>query len=317
MGLSRILGCSLLGLAGVGACVAALTAASAATSRPKAETSGRAETTLWFGGDVNLGEHPRDIFAPLSQILKGEAGIVNLEGPVAFHFPAGAGLKLVNAPSGLGYLRTAGVRVATIANNHASDAGPHGMEETAEALRQSRLVAAGGPAGAGVVRVRDWLIVVAAYDLTPGVPKDLAGSLRAARERADVLVASFHVTGPDSYLPRPELRKAVAIALKAGARIIVAHGTHAIGPVERRDDAVIAWGLGNLAFSCDCTKEHEGVLLRVNLSDDEPLRATVIPIAAGLLGEPTRLAEDPKGTFDLLAAIGSSKLERRGAEADF
>lgn len=45
-------------------------------------------------------------------MVKGAAGIVNLEGPVAAEAPTGLGLKLFNAPETLGELRTAGVRVA-------------------------------------------------------------------------------------------------------------------------------------------------------------------------------------------------------------
>jgi poly-gamma-glutamate synthesis protein (capsule biosynthesis protein) len=204
-----------------------------------------------------------------------------------------------------------------MANNHALDAGPNGERNTAEAVRKAGIEPAGGVAGAAVVSVDGLRLVVAAYDLRHGVQKDLAVSLGAARKKGDVLVASFHVTGPDSYLPRPGLRKAVEIALKADARIIVAHGTHVIGPVERRGQTVIAWGLGNLAFACDCTREREGLLLRVRVKADDTVLAEVIPIEAGLQGEPAKPARDANGIFDLLAAIESSKLERRGAVAEF
>lgn len=275
------------------------------------------EATLWIGGDVNLGASPKPILLPLAHIVKGAAGIVNLEGPVTVSLPEGPGLKLVNAPVGLEQLRAAGVRVAEIANNHALDAGPGGVEETAESVRKAGLEPAGGPAGAAVISVHGLRIVIAAYDLTLGVPKGLATSLAKARKEGDVLEVSFHVTGPESYLPRPELRHAVEIALKADARIVTAHGTHVIGPVERRGQAVIAWGLGNLAFACDCTKESEGLLLRVTAKADGTVQALAIPIEAGLQGQPSKPSADPGGVFDLLAAIGSSKLERRGAEAKF
>jgi poly-gamma-glutamate capsule biosynthesis protein CapA/YwtB (metallophosphatase superfamily) len=223
----------------------------------------------------------------------------------------------VNAPGGLELLREAGVRVAGIANNHAMDAGAGGDRVTAEAVHKAGIEPTGRQASAAVFSVEGLRIVVAAHDLTTGVPRELAAELAAARKRGDVLVASYHVTGPESYLPRPELRKAVEIALRADARIIVAHGTHVIGPVERRGQSVIAWGLGNLAFACDCTKEREGLVLRIRARAGGTIIASVVPIEAGLLGEAAKLSSDPKGIFDLLAAIGSSKLERRGAEADF
>lgn len=298
--------------------IAAVALSSAAQNGRRAEGDARSEVRLWLGGDVNLGDgDAKNIFEPLAEMVKGAAGIVNLEGPVAAKAPTGPGLKLFNAPEVLRELKDAGVRVAEIANNHARDAGADAPEKTAEALGGAGLLAAGGPAGAAVLQEGGWRIVVAAYDLTGGVPKDFAESLGAAKKTGDVLLVSFHVTGPASYLPRPELRRAVEIARHSGARIITAHGTHVIGPVERRGETVIAWGLGNLAFACDCTKEREGLLLRVTIAADGSLRAAVIPIDAGLQGKAATLSRDPGGVFNLLAAIGSNNLERHGAEAKF
>jgi poly-gamma-glutamate capsule biosynthesis protein CapA/YwtB (metallophosphatase superfamily) len=149
------------------------------------------------------------------------------------------------------------------------------------------------------------------------VPPKLKENLESSRRQGELLIASFHVDGPPSYLPRPELQSAVKIAQEAGAKIVVAHGTHAIGPVERRGDLVIAWGLGNLVFACDCTKEREGLLLEVVLRGGEIESASIIPIEAGLKGEPARLSADPNGVFDLLEGIGSAKLMRKGARASF
>jgi poly-gamma-glutamate capsule biosynthesis protein CapA/YwtB (metallophosphatase superfamily) len=123
--------------------------------------------------------------------------------------------------------------------------------------------------------------------------------------------------GPPSYLPRPELKSAVKIALEAGPKIVVAHGTHAIGPVERRGKIVVAWGLGNLVFACDCTNEREGLLLEVSLRGGEVESASIIPIEAGLKGDPARLSSDPNGVFDLLEGIGGTQLVRNGPSATF
>jgi poly-gamma-glutamate synthesis protein (capsule biosynthesis protein) len=272
---------------------------------------------LWIGGDVNLGTTNSPVFLPLSDILKGAVGIVNLEGPIATGLPAGAALKLVNAPGSLSQLRAAGVNLAGIANNHAQDAGASGSQQTAEALRRANVVPAGGPAGPALLVSGGLRIVVAAYDLTDGVPRELGPELAAARKLGDFLIASFHVTGPPSYLPRPELRRAAEIAAGAGAEIIVAHGTHVVGPVERRGSTIIAWGLGNLVFACDCTDEQEGLLLKVSLGEHEVDSASVVPIKAGLRGKVAHLSSDPNGIFDLLEAIGSSKLDRKRFEAQF
>jgi poly-gamma-glutamate capsule biosynthesis protein CapA/YwtB (metallophosphatase superfamily) len=281
------------------------------------ESSSAAEIRLWFGGDVNLGNAKNPILKPLEDILKGAVGIVNLEGPATEKSASGKKLKLRNAPEALAQLRQAGVQVAGIANNHALDAGANGPQETVQALQHAGIVPSGGPAGPAVFSVEGLRIVVAAYDLSGGVPPKLEKDLDAARPLGDLLIASFHVDGPPSYLPRPELRSAVKIALEEGAKIVVAHGTHAIGPVEHRNDLVVALGLGNLVFDCDCTNEREGLLLEVTLRGAKVDSASVIPVEAGLRGEPARLSSDPNGVFDLLEGIGSVKLLRKGQRASF
>jgi poly-gamma-glutamate capsule biosynthesis protein CapA/YwtB (metallophosphatase superfamily) len=282
---------------------------------------------LWLGGDVSLGDGGSGQLRGISGIVQGAAGIVNLEGPVAARSRlAGGGLRLWNSPAALDELSGLNVKVAGIANNHAGDAGRNGPRHSVDALLEHGILPAGRPAGVALLEVNGSVIAVTAHDLTRGVPPDLAQELELAKRQAvvagvvrpvDVLIATFHVTGPPSYLPRPELREAVEIALRAGAEVIVAHGTHALGPVERRGNKVIAWGLGNLAFACDCTAEREAILLRISLHRGQLVKAEVLPIQAGVNGSAALPSADPGAIFDLLEAIGSDKLNRHGPTASF
>jgi hypothetical protein len=254
----------------------------------------RGRTELWIGGDVELGDgHAR--FEGLDRVLDGAAGMVNLEGPVGSR-----GGLVWNAPQGLASLRAAGVRVAGIANNHALDRGAEGLAATRAALDAAGILTAD--------RARLDGVTITAHDLGEGLPDHLAAELAGA------VVATFHVTGPPSYLPRPPLREAVDLALAAGALVVAAHGSHALGPIERRGRAVIAWGLGNLIFDCDCTREIDGAILRVSIDGGE-VAARVVPIDAGLRGAPARPAHDPGLILDLFEALGSSPFGRDGDSA--
>lgn len=294
--------------------VLGLSAAGCREGAPAVQVAGVA--SLFVGGDVHLGQARRaPIFEPeLAQRLAGRQGVVNLEGPIG---PAPAevagALRLANAPEALSSLREASIAVAGVANNHALDRGELGVSETREALAAASLTACGlGPAAtldAGGLRV-----AITAHDLASGPPR--AGELARARAGADLLLATFHVTGPPSYVPRPELREAVDLALAEGASVVAAHGTHALGPVERRGEAVIAWGLGNLVFSCDCTEEIDGALLLLEL-ERERSRARIVPIRAGLAGAPASPSQSAPLLLDLLEAIGSTRLERQGDSATF
>lgn len=277
---------------------------------PSTVPSAPSPIELWIGGDAHLGDDGSGRLSEIAPVLDGAVGIVNLEGPVAPATPPGSGVRLHNAPRALGSLRSAGVRAAGIANNHGLDSGPEGPERTARELRAAGITPAGLDAGAAVLEIAGRRVVVTAHDLGRGAPPaNLGDELGAARARGDVLVSTFHVSGPASYLPRAELRRAAEIAMAAGAEVVAAHGTHAVGPVERRGGAVIAWGLGNLAFSCDCTGEIDGAILRVSISGDR-IDARIVPIDAGLKGAPAKPAHDPMLMFELFEAIGSSPITR-------
>lgn len=304
--------------------VAVLTAAHA-TGACRRSPPPAATVTLWLGGDVHLGdgEEADRRLAALAPLTAGAIGVVNLEGAVADR--AARDGELVNLPARLPGLRRAGVVAAGVANNHAADLGPDAPAATVGALIAARLIPIGGPAGAALLDQRGVRVVITAHDLPPGPAgagappaldtAALAADLAAARAAGDVLVATFHVTAPPSYLPAREAVTAVALARAAGAAVIVVHGSHALARVERSADAVTAWGLGNLLFACACTDEEDALLLRVTLDRHGLVDAEVVPIAAGLRGAPARPAAEPALVYDLLASLRSTPLAPAGPRA--
>ena len=269
---------------------------------------------IWIGGDVHLGTGGAERLQAISAAMHPAIGIVNLEGPIGTEAQAGSATaqQLVNGPQTAAALAAAGIVAAGITNNHAADLGS--ANETA-----AKLEAAGvHPFGVTVVNLDGLRVVLSAHDLTGGVPPTLAADLAAARARGDVLVATFHVTAPPLLLPTPDLSRAVAIALSAGSTIIASHGTHALASIEHRGDAVIAWGLGNLVFACECTDEQDGLVLRVELDrKGRVIRAAAIPVDAGLHGSNAALSTDPRLMLDLLESLGAKPIRRLPDRLEF
>jgi poly-gamma-glutamate synthesis protein (capsule biosynthesis protein) len=279
-----------------------------------------APAVLWLGGDVHLGAGDGRALAPVRAVTGGEPLVVNLEGPVGEGSEASSAERLVNGPAAVRALAEAGVVAVGVANNHAADLGRAGQDATVAALVREGLA----PLGVADLRLQGVDFVLVSVDLsTETEPASLEARLRAHRAEsprgaAAVLVVTFHVTGPPSYLPTSALEAAVAAALSAGASVVVAHGTHALARVERRGRAVIAWGLGNLVFDCRCTAESDGLLVRVEVDGAGAVtRATVVPVDAGLHGAPLQPAADAPLTLQLLESLGSSPLRRAGPRADF
>ena len=294
---------------------------------------------LWLGGDVHVGAHTKPLLRPLQPYLRGAHGIVNLEGPVISGQTAAAAeaarsstaQRLLNSAAALPWLAASGVRVAGVRNNHDTDLGTGGLADTRAALRAANIAPAG--ADPGFIDSAGVRVAVVAHDLSSAHERHTLGSLRAdiersiaaASARADLVVASFHIRGPPSYLPPQELVEAVDTALSAGALIVAAHGSHALARVERRGPAIIAWGLGNLLFDCACTSESDGLIVYLSISVIGPVEARrvridtaqVIAIDAGLLGAPATPASDGALTLDLLRSLGSQLHDRDDVQAQF
>ncbi len=274
---------------------------------------------LWFGGDMHWGDQVDNKLLDVIPVVDGRLGFINLEGPIVapdtLTTPEDNRLRLFNAPEGLSYLHSARAKMVSIANNHQADYGQDGWASTQEHISVADLNAVGGEAGIIVKTVSDVEVGFVGYHLTEDLIPHLRESIARAAERCEILVCSFHVLAPPTYLPVRELREAVDLAVDVGAKIVVAHGTHMVGPVERRDEAVIAWGLGNLTFNCDCTSEREGLLLNVDLTEVDGKAAVgevaIIPIEAGLMDKPVRILERPSQVLDLLESLGSSEISRR------
>lgn len=266
---------------------------------------------LWLGGDVHLGDGVPRALEPLGRVLEGAHGIVNLTGPAAEvggNHPA----QLSTQWNQLSVLRAAGIRVIGIVNGHSGDLGDDALGDTARAIRRDGMFPAGGPVGAAIIESGGLRIVVTAHDLTGEFPTSLDTDLLAAAAMGDVLVTTFHAGSWFApHRAAPELQRAANIAIASGARVVASHGTHQVAGVERSGRAVIAWGLGNLVFASDCTRERMGAILRVWVPRRGRVRAAVIPVDAGLGGSPARPAADPEATFRLLRLLGT-KLRSEG-----
>ncbi|MBL8918823.1 MAG: CapA family protein [Myxococcaceae bacterium] len=256
---------------------------------------------LWFGGDVHFG---LDGGAALEGLSLDGPLVVNLEGPISRAPRASRADALFNPPDAAKRLAAARVIAAGVDNNHALDDGPAGVAFTNATLRAVGIEPLGATSSP---------VPMLQVDLSRGVPAELRAQLEVHRPT----VLLLHVLAPPLYLPEPPLREAVELAVSQRVPAVLAHGSHALGAVERRGDTVIAWGLGNLAFDCACTTEDEGLLVRLELEPQRVTRATVAPVRAGLQGRAVRLPDDASADLALLESLGSRLHQKTATRADW
>ncbi len=224
-----------------------------------------------------------EVFADLSATIgAADLAIVNLEVPVSPRYRERdpiEDLPVFRAPEDfLDALATAGVDAVVVANNHAYDQGGRGLADTLNALDDRSLGAVGAGhdpehAARAVVleRGRARIAIAAWTEGSNHRPESAEGSspciaflrdgtiaesLRAAREDAHLVIATFHWTHEDLVDPRPMMRAIAREAAEAGADLVVGHGTHVPGRTEMVETSdgrrvQVLSSLGNLVASMD------------------------------------------------------------------
>ena len=238
-------------------------------------------------GDIAvLGEPPGGgaaLVASVDGLLEGDVVVGNLEGTLATGGVSKCGEDEAAAdepqtcfafrapPELAGHLRTAGFTVMNLANNHSSDFGPGGLEETLAALDAAGLLATGTPeriatqtvaGGADGQPVKVAVLGFAPYPETNSL-LDIPGAqalVERADAQADLVVVTFHggAEGPDALHVQPGEetylgeRRGDAVAFShavvdAGADLVLGHGPHVVRGMEFHQGRLLAYSLGNFA----------------------------------------------------------------------
>ncbi|MBU8898748.1 CapA family protein [Corallococcus sp. M34] len=269
-------------------------------------------------GDLQLGARTTPaVLEALPSLLEGDVRVVNLEGPLtaraheqgldADGTPRAPRVRFA-APPSWAHSLAGRVDVVSLENNHALDAGVAGRQDTAGALRAAGIQPALAREPASVER-QGLQVTVLARDLPREPTRDearaLTAAVRAARKTGPVLL-SLHWGTTNSNLPTRAQRTLAHALIEAGASAVLGHGPHAPQGVERHGQGVIAYSLGNLAFSCRCTAVKDAYVLRFQLAADGAVSdVSALPLRAGLAGEAPGRATD-SGVAELLISVSEA-----------
>lgn len=266
---------------------------------------------LLLAGDVMLSRYvgrlarekhdpawPMRELAPL--FSSADIAFVNLESPFSDRgATVDKGMVFKAEPDMVAALTAAGVTVVSTANNHARDAGSHGIEYTLDWLGSHGIAAVGTgatreAAHQGAVLERHGVrfgFLGYTYDQANGnyIDRDdriammdvdaVAADLRALRSRADLAIVSMH--GGQEYDDKPNAlqRRFAHAAIDAGAALVVGHHPHVTQPVETYGGGVIFYSLGNLIFDQFQRRETQiGWIADVRFSGNRIAGYSVIPV---------------------------------------
>ena len=221
---------------------------------------------------------PFSVVAP--ELKRADLTIGNLESALGDRGqPAAKSYTFRAPPAAADSLASAGFDLLTLANNHALDFGPEALNQAMTLLAAKGIATVGAgvdetsarkpailermglriaflgyvdvPVEVGGFDTREW----SATESTPGLAwADLSHidqDVAAADKEADIVIVLLH-SGYEYVLPpSPAQEDAAHKAVDAGADLVIGHHAHVLQGAEFRDDAVIAYGLGNFAFEID------------------------------------------------------------------
>jgi poly-gamma-glutamate synthesis protein (capsule biosynthesis protein) len=251
----------------------------ATTPAPDPLGSGNA-VTIAFGGDVHFEGASRSALSgglrPITPLLsKADVAMVNLETAITETGERAPKQYTFKAPaSAFGALRSAGVDVVSMANNHGLDFGPTGLRNSLAAAKAAKFPVVGlGMSSAeafkpwrtevkgqrlafiGASHVLDSNLM-SAWTAGPGKPgmasayqeAELLAAVRNARATSDTVVVYLHWGQERNACPIPRQTDIAAKLSKAGADIVVGSHAHVLLGAGMLGRTFVAYGLGNFVF---------------------------------------------------------------------
>jgi poly-gamma-glutamate synthesis protein (capsule biosynthesis protein) len=277
-------------------------AAAATTTTPVGQPAPGASgqpVTFAFAGDVHfvdqladkVNANPTQVLAPIAPVLSGaDFAMVNLETAITDRGEpvAGKNFHFRSPAASFTALKAAGVDAVNMANNHALDYGPVGMQDTFDAIASSKLPVVGIGHNASeaykpyrtvvkgeriaVFGALDWLEpeLIPAWSATetqPGVAFSidrtrLVAEVSAVRPEVDTLVVFLHWGTEETHCASGEQEELAQALLGAGADIVVGSHAHRVFGAGHVGTSLVAYGLGNFVYwREDDESGRSGVLL--------------------------------------------------------
>ena len=255
-----------------------------AATPPRDRLGSGKPVTFAFGGDVHFespirernATSPASVLAPIAPVLRrADLAMVNLETAVTDRGTAAAKEFTFRAPSSaFSALRSGGVDVVNVANNHGMDSGPTGLRDTLAAGKRAGMPIVGAgwnaaqayaPYRATVNGQRIAIIgatqvlddhLIGAWTAGPrklglASAKDeprLLRAVREARETSDTVVVFLHWGVELATCPTGAQTSLARALVDAGADVVVGSHAHVLLGAGRLKQALVAYGLGNFVF---------------------------------------------------------------------
>ncbi|MCH9030850.1 MAG: CapA family protein [candidate division Zixibacteria bacterium] len=229
---------------------------------------GKDTITILAVGDISLisnkSSHPFKKIIPI--LKKKDILFGNLETALSdSSYRSEKAVALVSSASNVKYLKDADFDVLNIANNHILDAHDQGLRETIKTLNENKLNHIGVKCNrsheTSIILQRNGISIgFAGYDNYGYVNNErgiqinkinqaaIIEDIRKLRRSCDFVVISLHWGIENIFLPSPDQTKLARTLIDNGATIILGHHSHTVQGIERYNNGLIVYSLGNFQF---------------------------------------------------------------------
>ena len=249
-------------------------------------------------------DYTRSIEMVAPMMREADLTIANLETTLRRHEPY-TGYPMFRSPVALAdALRSCGVDVALLANNHCCDGGREGITTTAVELSKRGMAHTGAFYNEAdrqrnrILRFEIEGIRIALINYTYGTnglptPQgmwvnridtlEMARDLQQIEMRgADCVVACLHWGNEYERRPNRQQRELATFLQQRGVDLIIGSHPHVIQPIEADSSRVVAWSLGNFVSNQQQRYRDGGLILQVEIEkgDTTPChyRCKAVPV---------------------------------------
>ncbi|MCP3027610.1 CapA family protein [Halobacillus sp. A5] len=225
----------------------------------------------------------------------------NFEHPVVLNedaVPIEKAYNFKTQPEAVEALENANFTVANLANNNILDYGITGLTDTVNTFNDSETDVIGAGQNlteAGEIHYKEYNGVTVASlgfndileystratDTAAGVlgadPETFLPLIQEAKENADLVFVHVHWGKEYENDIQPKQRDYAHAMADAGADAIFGSHAHVIAPIEKYEDTVIFYSLGNFIFDQGWSRTKESAVVQYHLEEDGSARFEVLP----------------------------------------
>ena len=170
-----------------------------------------------------------------SYLRDSDLTIANLEGPLIKNCPIiREGFVLCGKDSNVSGLVSAGIDAVSVANNHSTNFGMNGLQETVDVIESNNIVPFGLNGEIEYLTIKNKKIALVGFvelgsnwgGLNNATDENVSTLISAARQNADIVITTFHWGNEYTYNPSENQNRLGHLAIDLGADIVLGKHPH-------------------------------------------------------------------------------------------